>query len=210
MVLRIGPLSSENLEKMRTDPAIEYIIDRLRHELPADLRYHCLEHTLHVIDAAKVIAEAENLEDDMLDLLITAAAYHDCGFLVTYQKHEEAGCSIAENVLPQYGFSMAQIKVITDLIMATKVPQKPVTKAEKILCDADLDYLGGDNYEEIANGLFEELLLHGFAITEENWQQIQINFLEAHHYWTNYSQSNKAPKKAEVLLWLRGNNRTKS
>lgn len=195
---------------MRTEPAIEHIINRLRHELPADLRYHCLEHTLHVIDAAKTIAEAEQLEANMLELLITAAAYHDCGFLVTYQKHEEAGCKIAQEVLPQYGFTDAQIQIITGLIMATKVPQTPLTKAERILCDADLDYLGGDNYEEIANGLFEELLLHGFAITEENWQQIQINFLEAHHYWTSFSQSNKAPKKAEVLLWLRGNNRSKS
>lgn len=194
---------------MKTEPAIDHIINRLRHELPADLRYHCLEHTLHVIDASKIIANAEGLEPDTVDLLITAAAYHDCGFLVTYQKHEEAGCVIAEEVLPQYGYSEEQIRTITKLIMATKVPQAPVTKAEKILCDADLDYLGGNNYEEIANGLFEELLLHGFAITEENWQQIQINFLEAHQYWTAYSQTNKAPKKAEVLMWLRQNNSAK-
>ncbi|MDA0973125.1 MAG: hypothetical protein O2867_05255 [Bacteroidetes bacterium] len=41
--------------------------------------------------------------------------------------------------------------------MATKVPQEPKDHLARILCDADLDYLGGDDYDEIAGGLYQEL-----------------------------------------------------
>lgn len=188
---------------MRSEPAIEFIISRLRNELPENLRYHCLEHTIQVISAARYIAAIEGLPVHEIDILATAAAYHDCGFLSTYQNHEEVGCEIANEALPQFGFSEEQINSIKELIMATKVPQNPKTMAAKVLCDADLDYLGGSNYEIIARGLYDELVLNGFDMSEEKWQNTQIKFLESHNYWTEFSIQNRAPQKAELLIKLK-------
>ncbi len=188
---------------MRSEQAIEHIISRLRNELPENLRYHCLEHTIQVVNAARYIASVEGLPEDEIDILATAAAYHDCGFLLTYQNHEELGSEIAEEALPQFGFTAVQINSIKELIMATKVPQNPKSMAAKVLCDADLDYLGGNNYETIARGLYDELVLNGFDMSEEKWQNTQIKFLESHNFWTDFAIQNRAPQKAELLAKLK-------
>jgi hypothetical protein len=88
------------------------------------------------------------------------------------------------------------------MIRATRIPQQPQNHLEKILSDADLHYLGGDNYDEISSRLYEEMVLHGFDLDERKWLDVQINFLEKHHYWTTYSVSNQAPAKKQVLSRL--------
>ena len=37
-----------------------------------------------------------------------------------------------------------------ELREATKIPQTPLTKLEEIICDADLDYLGREDFFEIS------------------------------------------------------------
>ena len=41
--------------------------------------------------------------------------------------------------------------LFSQLILATKVPQKPKNKLEKIICDADLDYLGREDFDNISD-----------------------------------------------------------
>jgi uncharacterized protein len=87
--------------------------------------------------------------------------------------------------------------------MATKIPQSPDNLLEKILCDADLDYLGGNNYGEISESLRDELGLNGIQLSAEEWLNIQIAFLEKHHYWTDFALSVLKPQKQVVLDRLR-------
>jgi uncharacterized protein len=179
--------------------AIEYIIARLRQELPDRLKYHSPEHTISVIRAAEKLGERHGISLHEMQLLLTAAAYHDSGFLKTYRNHEEESCRIAEKVLPDFGFKKEDIEVIKGMIMATKVPQKPHTLLEKIICDADLVYLGGDNYDSISTTLHKELTLNGIELDEDQWLDMQINFLESHNYWTEYYLNRLAPNKKNVL-----------
>jgi uncharacterized protein len=83
--------------------------------------------------------------------------------------------------------------------MATKIPQTPQTTLEKILCDADLDYLGRDDFYSIGNKLFEEMKTRGFVESEREWNLIQKTFLESHRYHTGYSRSNREAKKQQHL-----------
>ena len=48
--------------------------------------------------------------------------------------------------MTQYGYSENHIKIVKGLINATRVSQNPKNHLEKILCDADLDYLGRSDY----------------------------------------------------------------
>ena len=66
------------------------------------------------------------------------------------------------------------------MIMATKIPQTPTNQLDKILCDADLDYLGRDDFFEIGNRLFAEMKERGFIESEREWNLIQKVFLENH------------------------------
>ena len=184
---------------MEHQSAMDFIINKMRGTIPHRLMYHSLDHTLSVIKCVERSATRSGVEGDDLKLLLTAAAYHDSGFLNSYTNHEEEGCKNAQKILPKFGFTDEQISKVCNMIMATKVPQSPKTELEKLLCDADLDYLGGDDYYTISNKLYDELLLNGQNIDKEQWLNIQIRFLESHHYWTDWAKENLAPNKDKIL-----------
>lgn len=85
------------------------------------------------------------------------------------------------------------------MIMATRLPHSPSSKLEKVLCDADLDYLGRDDFYEVGGRLFQEMKKHGIVETEREWNLVQKTFLESHRYHTAFSQSHREPKKQERL-----------
>jgi uncharacterized protein len=188
---------------MNVETATAHIVDRFRRELPDTLYYHGLHHTLDVANAALHLAKLEGITDLMsLDLLKTAAFYHDSGFIKTYKNHEEEGCRIARETLPDFDYTPEQIAVICGMIMATKIPQSPKTHLEQILCDADLDYLGRADFESIAETLFRELRTRNLATDMETWNAVQIQFISAHRYWTETARQLREIRKQENLKTL--------
>lgn len=176
-----------------------FIIEKLTSELPENLTYHNMDHIYDVLDAAIKIAETESASEDEIKLLRIAALYHDSGFTTTYKNHEDRGCVLAKETLPAFGFSAAQLESICSMIMATKIPQSPHNNLDKILCDADLDYLGRDDFYEIGNRLFDEMKNRGFIETEREWNLTQKVFLENHRYHTHHGRTNRESKKQEHL-----------
>ena len=175
------------------------ILETLDHKLPKDLFYHGLHHTRDVYGAAMLIAKSEAISHDDLNLLKIATMFHDAGFITHYKNHEEAGCKLAQKVLPRFGFDLKRIKIIEGMIIATKIPQKPRTQLERIICDADLDYLGRDDFKDIAKTLFDELKVYMNMKDEKVWNTIQLNFLKGHHYHTEYSRKRREAKKQKHL-----------
>lgn len=180
-----------------------HILHKLEKELSPMLTYHSVEHTLDVLEAAMRISATEKITDEEWVLLRIAALYHDSGYLFTYKNHEEKSCEFAQNILPSYGFNPLQLASISKMILATKTPHHPKSILECIICDADLDYLGRDDVEIIANKLFEELKSLSVISTKSQWREMQIRFLETHQYYTSFSQQNRIPKKHEYLERLR-------
>jgi predicted metal-dependent HD superfamily phosphohydrolase len=179
------------------------ILQRLENELDPRLGYHNLSHTLDVVKQAEVIAKDENVsnEHDLL-LLKTAALFHDSGFLFVYKNHEEKSCEIASESLKNI-FSEADIKKTCGMIMATKIPQTPHTLLEQIICDADLDYLGRNDFEPISKNLYKEFLTFKIIPEDIIWDHIQIKFFESHHYFTGTSARKRNDKKTQHLNILK-------
>jgi uncharacterized protein len=190
----------------RYEEARDYILRRLSNELSSSLKYHGLHHTFDVMDAAMEIAQAEGVSGKDLELLKTAIVYHDSGFIYVYKGHEARGAEMASEILPQFDFSQEEIDTICGMIMATHVPQSPTTLLEKIICDADLDYLGRGDAHDIAHTLLEELLINRQNIDPSLWGQVQIDFLEKHHYHTNFSKTEREPLKQQYLDLLKNGN----
>jgi ligand-binding sensor domain-containing protein/class 3 adenylate cyclase/predicted metal-dependent HD superfamily phosphohydrolase len=188
--------------KFNYKKAEQQILKKLEDGLPAYFYYHNLQHTIDVRNSAEEIAKQEKIPEEEIMLLKTAAMFHDSGFLVQYDNNEEKGCEIARELLPQHGFSSLQIETICRLILSTKVPQKPQDILEMIMCDADLDYLGTDNFEKIANNLKKELMWVGKIKTDQEWDLIQIKFLKSHSYFTDFSKQKREEKKLESLRKL--------
>lgn len=181
-----------------------YIYDKLPKNLSPTLTYHGFHHTIDVVKAALLIAQTEGIEDEAsLAMLETAALYHDLGFITTYKGHEEEGCRIARLTLPNFDFSEDQIDDICGMIMATKIPQSPHTLLEKIIADADLDYLGRDDFDAISQSLYTELREREMIFDIESWNRIQVNFLEKHHYWTRSTIQLRDEGKHNRLQTLR-------
>ena len=184
---------------MKFKAAEKFILSKLQNELSSDLHYHGIHHTMDVLGAVRIIASEENITGENLLLLETAALYHDAGFTETYQEHEAAGCKIARENLPKFGYSETQIEQICGMIMATKIPQAPQNHLEEILCDADLLYLGQDDFFRIGNTLFIEFKELGVLSTEEEWNRLQVRFMESHQYFTKTANAISASRKKEHL-----------
>lgn len=178
--------------------AEEHIRTLLSKEMP-NLQYHNVQHIYDVLNAALNIAESEQLTEDEIKLLRLAVLFHDAGFIRSSSNHEERGVEMAREILPAYGLDESQINIITSMIMATRIPQSPATKLEKVLCDADLDYLGRDDFYEIGGRLFKELSAQNIVETEREWNLVQKTFLESHRYHTDYGKTKREGFKKERL-----------
>lgn len=184
---------------MKELPECKLIIDKLINELPGHLRYHTIEHTLDVYDSATFIAKKEGIGPDDLKILQVAAIYHDAGYLIQNHNHEQRSCDIARKYLPQYNYPAAVIEQICDMIMATKIPQNPQTHLEEILCDADLDYLGRNDFFTIGEKLYEEMVNNAMINKPEEWNAIQEKFLQQHHYFTKTAIELRTAEKEKNL-----------
>jgi uncharacterized protein len=170
----------------------QHVIDKLQKGLSVDLTYHNVGHTLDVLKQSIFIANAEGVDNDEdLLLLKLASLYHDVGFLDKYTGHEERSCEIAEKELATFGLNKSQIDKICGMIRATKVPQKPQTLLEQIICDSDLDYLGRPDFFTIGQGLFNEFMDQKIVSNDRDWNLLQIRFLEEHHYFTDTSKKRR-------------------
>lgn len=180
------------------------IYQKLSHELNPHLYYHKVEHTVDVMEQSLRIAIAEGVTNahDLL-LLKVACLFHDTGFLVAYKGHEQASCEILRKRMLNNPFSEADIQKMEGMIMSTRIPQSPKTLLEKVICDADLDYLGRDDFPIISKRLCDELIALGKIKDPAEFDQIQIAFFEAHEYWTLTSLSERAPVKWIYLQQLK-------
>jgi len=169
---------------MRDKEAIDHICQLLEQGLPVDYHYHNIRHTRDVIEASTLLARMEGLSDHDTALVRTAAAYHDAGFLEVYNGHEEHSIQMMYDILPEYDYSETDLARIATMIRATILPQDAIDLCSKILCDADMDYLGRPDFEDIANMLRQEWAETGKVFTEEAWILLQVNFLRMHRYYT--------------------------
>lgn len=172
-------------------------------ELNPNLTYHSKAHTIDVIKQSHRIAIAENITDKkQLLLLKFAALFHDSGFLKVYANHEIKGCEIFEDTTAGLGISDHDKEIIKGLIMATKIPQMPKTHLQRIICDADLDYLGRDDFYTIGENLRKEFLHYNIVANNEDWEKLQLNFLTHHQYHTQASRELREPIKHKYVSKL--------
>jgi predicted metal-dependent HD superfamily phosphohydrolase len=179
--------------------AERYITKLLEKKLSDKLHYHCIDHVQDVVNAVENLALTEDVTDEGLFLLKSAASYHDAGFIEQYDKNEPIGARLAEEILPKYGYTEENIQIIKELIYVTQIPHKPKNKLEEIICDADLDYLGRDDFHEIADRLRRELREHGKIDSDRKWDEIQVQFLTNHRYFTKTAIATRRPKKLKNL-----------
>lgn len=181
MNIRIGLIQFMDLQEM--------ILDKMEKELPPDLYYHNVKHTVDVVTQVELIGLGENISDEELLLLKTAALFHDIGHVVSYDSHEYFSTLIAREILADYNYTHSQIEIVCELIMATKLPPQPSNKLEEIICDADLDYLGRSDMIPVSNSLYYEMKKRKIVDSLNDWNNMQIRFISDHQYFTETART---------------------
>src|ERR1051325_47812 len=188
---------------MQYAKAEQYILQKLAKELPANLFYHGLHHTIDVIAATERLAEMEKVSEEEMILLKTTALYHDAGYIYQYYDNEHLGVKLACDTLPGFGYSGVQIMQISKLILATSYPSRPKNKLEEIICDADLDYLGREDFHSISYTLRKEWAEYGKSKTLLQWYEEQLSFMKKHKYYTGSANKLRDPVKQQYIAEIK-------
>jgi hypothetical protein len=167
----------------------EIILDKLEKELPDNLFYHNVKHTVDVVTEVELIGWGEGCSDEEILILKTAGLFHDAGHTISYDNHEFFGTKIAQEILPKYNYTPEQIEKICAVIMATKLPPRPANLLENIICDSDLDYLGRSDFIPVSNTLYEELKAQDKMKSLNDWNKLQVKFISGHQYFTKTARS---------------------
>ena len=184
-----------------TDRAGHYVSRLLIARLSPNLLYHDLHHTLDVVHGVLRIGRGEGVSLQEMELLILAAWFHDTGLTVRYAGHEADSAEIARAFLLREGYPEEKIALIADCIAATRMPQRPGTLLQEILCDADLYHLSHPTYPQAQELLREEWKrVLGKGYTDQEWWEENEEFLRAHAYFTSFGRATLQPLKERYAL----------
>lgn len=168
--------------------------------------FHNFNHTLHVVHKCDELATYYKVSIADREVLLTAAWFHDTGYLLGNMNHEEESTHIASEFLNRTNANPKFIERVHALILATKLPAKPNTLLQEILCDADLHHLASKDYLQWSNRLRQEVqLLTGNSIDEIAWLKENISFFKSHRYFTEYAiafwENQKQLNLQDMIEW---------
>ena len=185
----------------------QYIRELFRDELPDGIKYHDANHTLHptrgVVAIANRIGISENIAEHDRELLIAAAYFHDTGYIREYDKNEPIAARMAGRILKIIGFKPNEIEKIQKMILSTDLAREPNTHLEKIICDADLDNLGREDFFKLDGKLREGRRARGIDVSDDaKWYRSTLQIIKKHQYYTESQKKLREKGKQENIKRL--------
>ncbi len=152
--------------------------------------YHNLAHTVEVVQTCEEIGQAVNLGQEELETLIVAAWWHDVGYQLSKNEHEEASKKMALDYLSSHDYPKEKIQTVLSLIDCTKLScDQHSTPAQQIIHDADKISMGKKSFIRQGENLRKEWTLHyGKKYSEKQWLKEQAKYLKNNNFLSNYAQ----------------------
>jgi len=168
-----------------------YIRQLFSDKLPKEYYYHDSNHTIEVVNTARIIALNSNLSDIEIESVLIASWFHDSGLTQIYQGHEDISVLLAEAFLSQISHPLEQINKIKKIILATKMPHTPENILEEIISDADISHMGKDIFDQRSLQLRKEWeIVYNREYSEKEWLEINIRFMQENLFLTDYCKRN--------------------
>ncbi|WP_299001435.1 Pycsar system effector family protein [uncultured Tenacibaculum sp.] len=181
----------------------QFVVDLLNESLAKNFVYHNIAHTQRVVEKTLELIEGEAFSEVEKQALILAAWFHDVGYTVNPDNHEEESVAIATNFLKNEGVSEEIIDEVSRLIAITKMGVNPSTEVEKILKDADCSHVGSKNYSDFNELLRKEReLMCGRTIKDVEWDDANLNFLTKHRFYTSKASKLWEKQKSKNIAQL--------
>jgi len=159
-----------------------------------NLYYHHYEHALSVMERAIYLGTMEGCNEDEIEILAISALFHDTGFVIQYDENENFWAKIAQNYLKTILYSEEKIKIIENIILATKPETQPKNLLQKIIKDADMDNLWTQDFFDISDKLKKEReLIQNIKIKDPDWHHASLDILQWHTFYTatQFAERNK-------------------
>lgn len=182
--------------------AENYVFDLLKDNLSDRYIYHNFNHTFRVYQSAETLLYHINLSDREKQNLFLATWFHDTGYTVSNENHEEQSCHIARNFLTEKNVPETDIKEVERLILATKLGHNPVDILEEIIKDADTSHFANENYSGICELLRSEWeLTQNKTFSDLEWNMTNRDMLlNKHRYYTSYAKENWQKQKEQNII----------
>ena len=170
-LLRLNDLE-DYVENMMTDTVLK-------------LYFHNFKHVLDVYEQVELLAHSENVTDEDLLLLRTAALLHDIGYSISSDDDVQIlSEDMARESLPLFHYKPQQIERVCRLMKASHYESVPDDILEEIMHDANLMYFGRADFITRMMNYFREQKEHGILLDKAGWFQIQIQHLTNHRFYT--------------------------
>src|ERR1700682_2939237 len=165
------------------------------------LFYHNLAHTVRFLNAISKMNGHYQLDDRNYFIVCASAWLYGLEMIASgYESHESKTTDLVQELLISLGIDSEEITEIKNCILATKMPQQPVTLNEKIVCDAYAFYLGSEKfavYNKLMRKEIEAFTNNKFKGSA--WRARTISLLKNHHYHTEFCQTLLNKPKEENL-----------
>lgn len=169
----------------------EYCEQFLTDNLAPELTYHNVQHTKDVVSAAEEIGLGEMLSNIDLEILLISAWFHDMGYCIKYLGHEDESIRLAVDFLRTHEFPEIHINKVRACINATRYKHEPENSLEACMIDADRLGMGKINFTEAGDRLRKEWEIYlDKKMREEDWLEVQENYLNETNFFTNYADKN--------------------
>lgn len=188
-------MQTENADVQNSPIVYSGLVEKLARisaSLMPSLPYHNFNHVVDVYSMTTLYAIEERVSPEDMFLLQSAAMLHDIILVPMHPENEQKSAQFAKTYLPQLGYTPGQIEKVSRIILATKLPTNPKDLLEQIICDADIDNLGRQDFFEKSelvrteNGLADDL----------NWYKARVSFLDGMRFYTCSAQKLRKETKA--------------
>ena len=173
-------LTDFSLKELRAEA-----LNELASYLDSVYTYHNAEHTREVSLAIDEFTEVMQMTPDRRFILQFAALFHDFGYLDAAENNEALALPYMQKYALRYNISENVVNEAYKLILETAFPYQPSTFDGKLLCDADIEYTGSDDFIKKALLFRTELSGLGKEFSEEEWWMFELEFLHKNAYFTD-------------------------
>jgi predicted metal-dependent HD superfamily phosphohydrolase len=183
--------------------ASEYVTRFLSEKLPESIVFHTIDHAKYVVEKTELIGRKSGLTEDEINQAKLCAWFHDVGYAIIPERHEEESVKIASDFLKSQEIDDQIINQVTNSILATQIPQQPADFLSQVLCDADLIHLAEDDYFERIDKMRKEWAnLSGEKISKRRFHKMSKKFFQRHSYHTDFAKTELQPNKDKNLQLL--------
>ena len=162
-------------------------LDFLTAGLPEIYTYHNALHTQDVCEALFEITPYLPLPTSEIDALLTAGVFHDFGYLDSYLDNEALALPYMSMFCKKAGIEETVVLRAHELILETRYPYHPVSEAGKLLCDADIEYIGRsfEYFISRADNLRNELAnAENLHFSDRQWFAAEVDFLQKNSFFS--------------------------